>query len=277
MKKLLCLLLLPCVFILLSFVPHKPLTWVAVGDSITYLNDHLDETGNRVTKGYLSRVVEKLPYIHYINQGHNGWTSGNIARKIGQLGLVSADVYTVFLGTNDWWNSNPIGKWEDYTNNTGDTTVYGSFRIIIDRLRSLNKDARIILITPMQRADFVYINDPKNNAYGSYRPKAGQTLEQVVEAIEAIAAHEQLQAVDLYHNKELALPRLVKFKHLKDSTTGIYHDYTYPSYIGLPFHPGKDEYPYPPAAIGMTYDGLHPSDAGNEVVARELTRVMRKL
>ena len=53
----------------------------------------------------MTRVVEKLPGIHYINQGHNGWTSGGIAREIENLGLVKADVYSVFLGTNDWWQA----------------------------------------------------------------------------------------------------------------------------------------------------------------------------
>ena len=57
----------------------------AIGDSITYLNEHPDETGNRVTKGYMTRVAEKLPYIHYVNQGHNGWTSGGIAENFDKL------------------------------------------------------------------------------------------------------------------------------------------------------------------------------------------------
>ncbi len=96
MKKIICLLFLPAITVLTAFT-HRPLTWVAVGDSITYLNDHLDETGNRLTKGYLTDVTEKLPYIHAVNQGHNGWTSGQIARAIDKLGLVPADVYTSFL------------------------------------------------------------------------------------------------------------------------------------------------------------------------------------
>ena len=184
MKKILCLLIL-CSSITLSSFTHHPLTWVAIGDSITYLNDHLDETGNRLTKGFLTQVTEKLPWVHYINQGHNGWTSSNIARSIEKLGLTSADVYSVFLGTNDWWHSNHLGEWKDYLNNTGDTTIYGSFRIIIDKLRSLNKDAAIILITPMPRADFVYIRNAKNNAYGSYKEKDGRSLEQVADAVSA--------------------------------------------------------------------------------------------
>jgi len=98
-----CLLTLLLVIPLLSFTPRREVTWVAIGDSITYLNDHLDETANRVSKGYLTRVKEHLPYVNYINQGHNGWTTVGIATEIEKLGLVKAAVYTVFLGTNDWW------------------------------------------------------------------------------------------------------------------------------------------------------------------------------
>jgi len=101
MKKL--FLLAAIGFLFVSFT-KKQLTWVAIGDSITYLNDHQNETGNRITKGYMTRVVEKLPNIHFINQGHNGWTTGNIADAIEKLDLVKADVYSVFLGTNDWWH-----------------------------------------------------------------------------------------------------------------------------------------------------------------------------
>src|SRR6186713_2566217 len=101
MKRTILFALLP-VLILAAAYTHRPLTWVAIGDSITYLNDHSDETGDRVTKGYMTRVTEKLPNIHYINQGHNGWTSGGIARAIDKLGIPVADVYSILLGTNDW-------------------------------------------------------------------------------------------------------------------------------------------------------------------------------
>ncbi|HXB92293.1 MAG TPA: SGNH/GDSL hydrolase family protein [Puia sp.] len=276
MKKILCLLILWSSITLSSFT-HHPLTWVAIGDSITYLNDHPDETGNRLTKGYLTQVTQRLPYIHYINQGHNGWTSSNIARSIEKLGLVSADVYSVFLGTNDWWHSNQPGVWNDYLNNTGDTTIYGSFRIIINKLRSLNKDAAIILVTPMPRADFVYIKNATNNAYGSYKDKDGRSLEQVADVISAVGRYEHLTVVDLYHEKRLSVPRLVRYKRLKDPQTGVYRDYPYPDYIGVPFNPDTDEYPYPPDAIGMTYDGLHPSDKGDAVIAKRLVKALKKL
>src|SRR5688572_14407144 len=157
--------------------------WVAIGDSITYLNEHADETGNRITKGYMTRVTEKLPHIRYVNKGYNGWTAGDVAKEIDGLGLGRADLYTVFLGTNDWWRGRPVGTLDDYKTNSGNDTFFGSFRIIIDKLHQLNGDAEIILLTPMQRADFVYIADRKNHAHGSYKDKNDQSLADFAEAI----------------------------------------------------------------------------------------------
>lgn len=273
MKKLLLLLVL---FFIFTAFTKKELTWVAIGDSITYLNDHQNETGNRITKGYMTMVTEKLSHIRFINQGHNGWTSGGIANAIEKLGLVRADVYSVFLGTNDWWQGRPLGRFADYRNNTGNATVYGSFRIIIDKLRSLNPEARILLITPMQRTDFVYINDPKNNAYGSYKEKNGQTLAQFASAIDSIGRAEGFAVVDLYHRKGMDVEHLVKFKRLKDPQTGQYQNFRYPDYTSIPFHPATDEYPYPVEAIQVTYDGLHPSDKGYKVISKMLIKIMKK-
>jgi len=272
MKK--AVLLFIIVLFLCSF-GQKQKTWLALGDSITYLNDHLDETDNRVTKGYLTRITEKLPNINYINQGHNGWTAVNIAKKIEDLGLIRADLYSIFLGTNDWWHGEPLGTIDDYKNNSGTATVYGAFRVIINKIKSLNQDAKVVLITPMQRTDFVYIGDAHNNAWGSYKEKEGQSLEQFAEAVKAIAQLEGYPIVDLYHNPDLDLSKLVKYKRLKDPQTSQYKNYSYPDFIGIPFDPDEDEYPYPPAATHMTYDGLHPSDAGNQVIADQLLKYFK--
>ena len=109
--------------LLLGFSSLKETTWVAIGDSITYLNEHPDETGNRVKKGYMTRVVEKLPSFTYFNQGHNGWTSGGIAEKFDELNVQTADVYSIFLGTNDWWQGRPIGSLDDYKNSRDNKTI----------------------------------------------------------------------------------------------------------------------------------------------------------
>ncbi|OOQ61204.1 SGNH/GDSL hydrolase family protein [Mucilaginibacter pedocola] len=260
---------------LLTSFKEKETTWVAIGDSITYLNDHLDETGNRVTKGYLTRVTEQLPGLQYINKGFNGWTSGGIAKRIDSLGLTKADIYSVFLGTNDWWQGRPVGTLDDYKNNKGNISVYGSYRIIINKLRSLNPEAKILLITPMQRGDFVYLADHNNNAYGSYKDKNGQSLEAFANAIDSIGAFEHIPVVDLYHNKQLKPENMVKFKRLKDPQTGVYTNYKYPEYTQPAYNPATDEYPYPLEAINLTYDGLHPSDKGNAIITKAIVKKLK--
>ncbi|MCF0068863.1 SGNH/GDSL hydrolase family protein [Dyadobacter sp. CY261] len=274
MKKLLLFLAL---IVIAGASKTRKITWVAIGDSITYLNDHQNETGNRVTKGYLTLIAEKFPQVTYINQGHNGWTSVNIADKIESLNLVKADVYTIFLGTNDWWQGKALGTIADYEQAKGTGTVYGAFRIITDKLKALSKKSKIILITPMQRGDFVYINSYKNNAFGSYKPKNDQTLEQFANAIVEIGKKDKIPVVDLFHDSGITLDNMVRFKRLKDPQTGAYKDLKYPDYVDVPFNPETDEYPYPEEAIDMTYDGLHPSDKGYEVIADLLVKKWKGL
>lgn len=224
----------------------------------------------------MAKVAAQYPNIKYINQGHNGWTTVGIAKEIGNLGLMKADVYSVFLGTNDWWQGLPLGTINDYKNNTGLKTTFGAYRIIINKIRSLNPAAKIILITPMQRTDFVYLFDAHNNAYGSYKPKNGQKLSQFADAVKAIGNYEHFSVIDLYYKSGMTVKNAVKFKRLKDSVTGVYNNIVYPNYIGLPFHPGIDEYPYPADAVNYTYDGLHPSDKGHQVIADMIIKVFKK-
>jgi lysophospholipase L1-like esterase len=127
----------------------------------------------------------------------------------------------------------------------------------------------------MQRSDFIYIANMKNVAWGSYKEKNGQTLKQFAEAIREIAALERCDLLDLYHKSGMTQKNLVKFKRLKDPQSGQYKDYPYPAFIDTPFNPESDDYPYPPEAINMTYDGLHPSDKGYGIIAKKLTKIMK--
>jgi lysophospholipase L1-like esterase len=128
----------------------------------------------------------------------------------------------------------------------------------------------------MQRSDFVYINNVKNNAWGSYREKNGFSLEQFADAVDSIAHFEHFKVADLYHKRGMAVKNLVKYKRLKDPQTGVYKNYPWPDYIGIPYNPDTDEYPYPVDAIDITYDGLHPSDKGNAMIAGMLIKIMKK-
>lgn len=274
MKKALILFL--CIILLTSFTSHKPLTWMAIGDSITFLNGRPEVTKNRISKGYMDCVQAKLPYVSFVNNGHPGWTVKSIADNINNLNLVKSDIYSVFLGTNDWWIGLPIGTFSDYKNNTGNQTVYGSYRTIVDKIRSLNDKAVIILLTPLHRTDYVDLNNPAIFIPGDYKAKDGVYLSQYADAIITIAKAEHLQLADLYYKSGITTKNAVKFRRLRDPETKQYKDYGYPEYTTIQYNPPADDYPYPPEAMGMTYDGLHPSDKGHERIAEMLVKIMKK-
>jgi lysophospholipase L1-like esterase len=275
MKKLLLLCLL--FGSLTAFAPQKEKTWMAIGDSITFLNGRPELTKNRITKGYMDRVVEKLPYVKFANKGYPGWTVKAIADNINNLKLEKADFYSVFLGTNDWWINLPIGTFDDYKNATGNATAYGSYRTIVDKIRGLNDQAVIILITPFQRTDYVDINNIHSMIHGDYKPNnSGVMLSAYADAIKDIAKKEHFELVDLYYESGANLKNAVNFKRLRDPKTGEYKNYKYPDYIDIPLNPDKDDYPYPVDAMNWVYDGLHPSDKGHQRIADMLVKIMKK-
>jgi lysophospholipase L1-like esterase len=102
-------------------------------------------------------------------------------------------------------------------------------------------------------------------------------LEQVVQAVINIGDFEHLQVVDLYHVHALRVEKAVKYKRLKDTVTHQYKNYRYPEYTHIPFNPQTDEYPYPLDAIGVNYDGLHPSNKGYKIIASKLVHIMKKI
>ena len=128
----------------------------------------------------------------------------------------------------------------------------------------------------MQRSDFVYIANKKNNALGSYKEKNRKSLQLFVNAINTIGEYEHFDVVDLYNKSGMTQKNLIKYKRLKDPQTGAYKNYRYPAFTDVPFNPETDEYPYPVEAINMTYDGLHPSDKGYNIIAKMLVKIMKR-
>lgn len=274
MKKITVLLLLFGLFS--SFKPRKEFSWTAIGDSITYQDDKPETAKNRISSGYMKRVSEQLPNIKYQNKGYAGWTAKAIAENLNNLGLEKTDFYSVFLGTNDWWTGLPIGTMQDYKNSTGNNTVYGSYRSIINKIRSLNSTATIILITPMQRTDFIDINNPSTFLHGSDKDKDGVFLSQYADAIKDIAKAENLKLVDLYHKSGVTVKNAVKYHRLRNPATGEYKNYKYPEYIGIPYNSKTDDYPYPIEAVEWTTDGLHPSNKGYQKIADMLVKIFNE-
>ena len=249
----------------------NPVTWCAIGDSFTYLDSHLDETDYRLHKGYLTRTLELLPPgVHLINLGINGSaTSDWLAPK-----LPAADFYTILLGTNDWFSRRtPLGSEADFQNgNSG--SILGNLRLLIDCIRSVSPESPIFVMNPVERGEFVYLFDSLNHAHGSDRPENGLWLKDVARQIFTCVRGKNIVPIDLHTRCGFTPENAVHFKRvLRDGKTV---DLTYEDYCHAPeFNPDTDPYPYPEEAIYMTYDGLHPSDEGAQIIAEILSSEIR--
>ena len=252
---------------------QQVIRWCAIGDSFTYLNDHLDETLFRLKKGYLTRILDKLPDLplELNNIGINGSTFQDwVSQPIPE-----ADVYTILLGTNDWHQLYPLGSETELKHRT-EGTILGNLGILLDHIRAVAPNAPIIGGNPVERADFVYLLDPENNAQGSYAPEqSGEWLRDVSAAIRKAYAEEGVVPVDLWGRSGFTQDRLIRFKHVR--TDAGYADLPYPEYVGIPFDPLHDEHPYPPECAALTYDGLHPSDEGAGILAGLFAEAFRSV
>ena len=164
-------------------------TWCSVGTSITWYNNNVATGGGRFTRGYQDRVMDKLAFAELINVGHNG---GVISQSVDRP--QEADYYSIEHGVNDWGHSIAVGTIDDYINNTGNSTFAGSYRLLIDKIYSLNPKAKIVLCTPRKSYGFsAYLPDHW------YDAKNGIYLKDYADIIKKIAEYESLPVADFFN------------------------------------------------------------------------------
>lgn len=241
----------------------EKIRWCAIGDSFTYLDSHIEASGYRITKAYLTRVVEQIPNLVLTNIGMDGSRTGDWIDRP----LPEADLYTILLGTNDWGWGVPCGTKQDFDQKRSGT-VLGNLGILIQNIQKRNPQARIIVMNPIERTDFVYVGGNEMLTPGSYAPRAGQWLCDISKAIYETCTQSginNLYAVNLHDRSGITPANAMKWKRVWTGTA--YENLPYPDYLSVPDDPVPKEHPYPVEAVGWTYDGLHPSDAGNQLIA----------
>ena len=160
--------------------------WCSLGTSISWLNENT--ASYPLTKGYQTRVMEKLAFTNFSNKAVNG---GTISSAISSV--VYADYYTIEHGINDWGHSTPVGTIDDYINNTKNGTFAAIYRQVIDRIFQRNAKARVILCTPRKAYGFgtylpAHWYDPLNGIY----------LEEYANIVRQIAAYESFPVADFF-------------------------------------------------------------------------------
>ena len=163
-------------------------TWCSIGTSITWYNNNVSVSGGRFTRGYQDRVMDKLTFTSLKNVGDNG---GCVARSVDKP--VKADYYSIEHGINDWGHSTPVGTIDDYINNTNNGTFAADYRRLIDKIYSLNPNAKVVLCTPR-----------KGYGFDSYLPahwydaKNGIYLEDYAKLVREIAEYESMPVADFF-------------------------------------------------------------------------------
>ena len=160
--------------------------WCSLGTSISWLNENT--ASYPLTKGYQTRVMEKLAFTTFSNKAVNG---GVLSSAVSAV--VYADYYTIEHGINDWGHSTPVGTIDDYINNTKNGTFAATYRQVIDRIFARNKKARVILCTPRKAYGFGgYLPDHW------YDPLNGIYLQEYADIIRQIAAYESFPVADFF-------------------------------------------------------------------------------
>lgn len=151
---------------------------VCLGDSITEFSD-----------SYVSMLSKKYNLGSIKNYGVSG---SRIALVVGENDAFvkrfsfmsdTADIVTVFGGTNDFSVSVPIGD----KNDTSAETFYGALNLLTDGLISKYPNAKIVFFTPVVRSGHL-----KNVNAGGFK------LADYVNAIKMVCRKKNMPVLDLY-------------------------------------------------------------------------------
>lgn len=161
---------------------NKFYTWNSIGDSITNAGK------------YQEYAIKNANILSYNNYGYSGYTATikssddttSVALKSSDFKV--ANIYTVFLGTNDFSRNCSIGSMSDTAGQVG-SFIGGLKQILVD-IYAKNKEAIIIFISPLKR----------NNAQYSWTStnSAGHKLSDYRDAIKNFCEHYSLGFIDLY-------------------------------------------------------------------------------
>ena len=240
-------------------------TWVAIGDSFTFLDGDPTTALGGFQKGYLGHTLEKLKFP--VKLEHFGIDGGVIGNFLG-LTIPPADFYSILLGTNDWHcGLYPAGNREDF-DKANHKTYVGNLAILIQHIRHVSPTAWIFVLNPVERAPFVYRMDHKNNAPDSLSPRKYGWLEEFTNAVVESVHGEHIQVVDTHRRSGMMTTNCVHFMQVNGEKL------PFPAYSLHHYDPVKDTDPYPEEASYYTFDGLHPSDIGAEAISLPLAQAI---
>lgn len=205
MRKIFSLLL--CVLMVIPAMP-KDFDHPWKGRKVAYLGDSITDPKNSGSKkkywGFLEELLGITPYVY----GKSGRQWDDIPRQTRQLQQEhgdDVDAIMIFMGTNDYNNAVPIGKWFDETEdsvvaarnkqwpkktylrekrtpNMNKATLRGRINIAISTLKKIYPKKQIVLLTPIHRAYF-YGGENNIQPTEEYANAAGIFFDEYVKSV----------------------------------------------------------------------------------------------
>lgn len=217
-KKLLCLVLglalaLPC-------VTQDPLPHPWAGKKVAFIGDSITDPRNKAaSKKYWAVLQERLGITPWV-YGVSGRQWDDVPRQAGLLSSEhgqDVDAILIFMGTNDYNNAVPLGRW--YVEEMEDTeyghryekrpeyrmkrtpdmdakTYRGRINIALDSLKRLYPTKQIVLLTPIHRSGF-YANDKNWQCGEEYHNRCGEYLQAYVDAVKEAGQVWSVPVIDL--------------------------------------------------------------------------------
>lgn len=204
MKKFFLALFVLCLSLTASETYAQQHPWQ--GKKVAYFGDSITDPRNGAAKKkYWNCLQEWLgitPYVYAVS-GRMWNDIPRQADKLMQEHQNDVDAIVIMMGTNDYNNGVPIGKWYDekaeevmyghgqpkkmtprvrqypcYT----DSTYKGRINIAMKKLKAMYPDKQIVLLTPIHRAGF-YANEKNWQCTEDYTNQCGIYLQEYVDAV----------------------------------------------------------------------------------------------
>ena len=175
--------------------------WLSIGDSITWQNGRPYKYG-AIAKGYQHQfILHQKKSIKLENKGFSGLpltgSETSVYSELENFNFKNHNLITIFVGTNDFRLNKPI-KSADSLN-----SFKYCLSILIRKIKNQNPNAKIYLLTPLQR--------DKDGYDISYTNSVGLTLNDYRNEILHIGKTTNTPVIDLYNESGITTQNLSKF------------------------------------------------------------------
>lgn len=248
---------------------RKDFTWCALGDSMTEIND-TSIVGKYITAGYLTRVCREIPNLKYINLGKSGST---IYNTVG-LSIPEADVYTIFFGQNDWNTHMALGTVSNFIEAKYDNTVLGSLGALIAKIKKISS-SQIIVMTPIESGYSCGRGKSVIGVPSDTPNENGWTITDMADAIRKCLIDTDIICIDTHSLSYISKDNAVKAGYVM--VDGVRTKVAYPDFLNYfdSIPSDLDTELYDDSCAYTTYDGVHPSDLGCQILANCIVEPIR--